>query len=82
MTVEIIVYSTKDSMINGKKLMHKKSFVALHTDFIDTKKARNYKVTFVNGLDDPSNRPQPPLKQLTQREFIEFLAGKFDIDLI
>jgi len=57
MTKEIIDYLTRDLMKQGKILKHSQGLSALHTDFINNDESQGYRVTFVNGLDDPDNDP-------------------------
>lgn len=57
MTIEVIEYSSKDELKLGKKQYHDLGFVGLHTDFINNNESQGYRVTFVDGLDDPDNDP-------------------------
>ena len=58
MTKKIIDYTTRDLMKVGKKTQHDLDFIPLHTDFINNKESDGYRVTFVNGSDDPNNSPE------------------------
>jgi len=55
MTEEIIDYPTRDLMKQGKILKHPQGFRPLHTDFINNDESQGYRVTFVDGPDDPDN---------------------------
>ena len=84
MTKEIINYNTFVLMKQGKKEKHSQSFRPLHTEFINNDEKQGYRVTFVNGLDDPNNAPelvaqreQEKIKQLRKEE----LQNKSNITL-
>jgi len=51
MTIVIETYPTRKVMKRQKQLKALVGFSSLHTDFIDNK----FRVTFVNGSDDPAN---------------------------
>jgi len=51
MTVEIKLYPTRKVMRKEKQKFNQLGFRPLHTDFIE----KWYRVTFVNGTDDPDN---------------------------
>lgn len=55
MTIEIINYPTRDLMKQGKILKHSQRFRPLHTDFVNNDESQGYRVTFVDGTDDPDN---------------------------
>jgi len=55
MTIQIENYPTRKVMKKNKKIMNRAGFRSLHTDFIDNDESKGYKVTFVNGKDDPNN---------------------------
>ena len=63
MTLEVIDYFTRDSMLQGKKEKHSQGLRPLHTDFINNKESDGYRVTFVNDSDDPHNSPEAIEKQ-------------------
>lgn len=67
MTLEIIDYPTRDLMKTGKTLKHSQGFRSLHTDFINNDESDGYRVTFVNGLDDPNNDPILVRKRLDDK---------------
>ena len=58
MTKEIINYQTKAELKAGYTLKNNQGLRPLHTDFIDNDESKGYRVTFVNGLDDPNNAPE------------------------
>ena len=58
MTKEIKIYQTKDEMNIGKTTFRAQGMRSLHTDFINNDEKQGYRVTFVNGTDDPSNAPE------------------------
>lgn len=83
MTIETEDYSTTDLMKQGKKIRHDNGWRSLHTDFINNKESDGYHVTFVNGLDDPSNDPVIVAERVTQkieRDRTEELFIKFETD--
>jgi len=55
MTVQIEFYPTRKVMKRDKKIMNLAGFRPLHTDFIDNDESKGYRVTFVNGSDDPNS---------------------------
>ncbi len=57
MTKEIINYFTKSEMKIGKKQKTIEGFRPLHTNFINNDESQGYRVTFVDGIDDPHNDP-------------------------
>lgn len=57
MTKEIIEYSTRELMGQGKISKTAQKFRSLRTEFINNDESQGYKVTFVDGLDDPDNDP-------------------------
>ena len=58
MTKEIIDYPTRELMKIGKKEKHDLGLRSLHTDFINNDEKQGYRITFVNGTDDPNNAPE------------------------
>ena len=84
MTKEIIDYSSRELMKIGKKEKHQQELRPLHTDFINNDEKQGYRVTFVNGTDDPDNAPELILKreqQKTNRLRKEELQNKLNITL-
>jgi len=59
MTIQIETYPTRKVMKRNKKSRHTNGWRSLHTDFIDS----NYRVTFVNGLDDPDKSDQAEINR-------------------
>jgi len=57
MTEEIIDYPTRELLKIGYVTMHTQGMRALHTDFINNDESQGYRVTFVDGTDDPNNDP-------------------------
>ncbi len=64
MTKEIINYLTRDLMKQGKILKHSQGLRPLHTDFINNDESQGYRVTFVDGTDDPNNSPEAIQREL------------------
>ena len=58
MTLEIIDYTTREFMKQGKKEKHSQVLRPLHTDFVNNDEKQGYRVTFVDGVDDPNNAPE------------------------
>ena len=84
MTKEIINYITKNELDIGYKLKHSQGLRPLHIDFINNDESQGYRVTFVDGLDDPNNaseliaqREQEKTNQLKKEE----LQNKLNITL-
>ena len=71
-------------MKQGKTTFHGKGFRSLHTDFINNDEKQGYRVTFVNGVDDPHNAPEvvaERTQQQTNRLRKEELQNKTNITL-
>ena len=58
MTKETKDYQTREEMNQGKTLFIAQGMRSLHTDFINNDEKQGYRITWVNGLDDPNNAPQ------------------------
>jgi len=58
LTKEIIDYQTKAELKQGYALKNSQGMRSLHTDFINNDESQGYRVTFVDGLDDPHNAPE------------------------
>ena len=58
MTKEIIDYLTRAEMKTGKDEKNLQGMRSLHTDFKNNDQSQGYRVTFVDGLDDPNNAPE------------------------
>lgn len=54
-------------MTRQKKLMVANGWSSLHTDFINNNERDGFKVTFVNGSDDPDNSDQEKENRLRFR---------------
>ena len=63
MTKEIIDYLTKAEMKTGKETKHSEGLRPQHTDFVNNDESQGYRVTFVNGVDDPYNSPENVAEQ-------------------
>ena len=57
MTIEIKEYLTEQLYIEDSKIMNQQGLRVLHPDFIDNDKSKGYRITYVDGLDDPHNSP-------------------------
>lgn len=44
-------------MKQGETTFNAQGFRSLHTDFINNDESQGYRVTFVDGTDDPNNDP-------------------------
>jgi len=64
MTVQVKDFPTRKVMKREEKKMHDLGFIPLHTDFIQNDESKGYRVTFVNGVDDPSNSEEAKLSEL------------------
>ena len=42
----------------GKTTFRAQGMRSLHTNFINNDESQGYRVTFVNGIDDPNNAPE------------------------
>ena len=58
MTKEIIYYPTRDEMKIGENTFNAQGMRSLHTNFKNNDEKQGYRVTFVDGLDDPNNAPE------------------------
>ena len=58
MTKEIKDYQTRELMKIGKTTFRAQGMRSLHTNFINNDESQGYRVTFVNGIDDPNNAPE------------------------
>jgi len=67
MTVETENYPTRKVMKREKLKRTKNGWRSLHTDFINNKESDGFHVTFVNGLDDPSNSDQAKERKIKTR---------------
>ncbi len=67
MTVEFEDYLTRDLMKQGKDRRNSDGWVSFHTDFINNRESDGFRVTYVNGLDDPNNDPVLVAKREQQR---------------
>lgn len=78
MTIEIKEYATKELKKQDKIIMSIAGWSSLHEDFINNKESNGYRVTYVNGSDDPNNSPKAAQRRLEfqrQGELIEKLKG-------
>ncbi len=76
LTVEKVLYDNRAALLQDEAQRIRDGWRNLHTEFIDNK----IRATWVNGNDDPSNTPEP-VTNMTQAQFIKFLAVEFDINL-
>jgi len=74
MTIEMINYSTRQAMEIDNQIRSGNGWRALHRDFINNDESQGYRVTFVNGIDDPIAPPDPERDRAIQ------LADKLDTD--
>jgi len=81
MTTIIETYPTRKVMRRDKKIMNKAGFTSLHTDFIDNDESKGYRVTFVNGADDPDNNEESKENRL-QAKLHELLVQSIENDTI
>ena len=84
MTKEIKIYQPRDKMNLDKTSFNSKGMRSLHTDFINNDESQGYRVTFVNGIDDPNNAPElvaQRAKEQTNRIRKEELQNKQNITL-
>ena len=72
MTKETIDYPTRDLMKQGKSQKHSQGFRPLHTNFINNDESQGYRVTFVDGPDDPDNA----LELVAKRESEELTRSR------
>jgi len=82
---EIIDYPTRFFMKAGKKDKHSQGLRSLHTDFINNDESQGYRVTFVDGIDDPNNEPKALAeseKNHTRKKRTRDLTQKLDDDTI
>ena len=56
--IKIKEYLTKELLDIDTVIQNGFGLRSLHTDFIDNDKSKGYRITWVNGLDDPNNAPQ------------------------
>lgn len=80
MTIEIKEFNTRDEAIAEKKRRSGK-WRPLHTDFVNNK----WKVTFVDGTDDPDKTPEAEQKRLeekTKKSRLEELRQKISTSTI
>ena len=67
MTKKTIDYQTRDEMNQGKTSFNAQGMRSLHTDFINNDEKQGYRVTFVNGIDDPNNAPELIAKRVQEK---------------
>ena len=67
MTRKIINYGSRTEFLIDSKIQARNGFRTLHYD-------SPHKITYVNGTDDPDNTPQPPKRQLTERQLLDEIA--------
>jgi len=67
MTIEIRDYLTRDLMNQGEIDFNAQGLRSLHTDFINNDQTQGFRVTFVDGLDDPVNDPSEVAKRAQQK---------------
>ena len=81
MTIEIIDYTTRFLMEQGKTLKNSQGLRPLHTDFINNDELQGFHVTYVNGIDDPENSAEAIAKRA---EFarLKTLRAKLENDTI
>lgn len=80
-TKKIIEYSTREEYKIDSKLKNKNGFRVLHHDFINNDESQGHHVTFVKGVDDPSNAPELVTQReqdKTKRRRIQTLDAKVD----
>ena len=68
----------------GKTIFNGQGLRSLHTDFINNDEKQGYRVTFVDGVDDPNNAPELVAKreqEKTNRLRKEELQNKPNITL-
>jgi len=71
MTVQIITYPTRKKMNIGKDIMTPLGFRPLHTDFIGDE----FRVTFVDGADNPQQSEDDQLKFKLTRLLIKTIEN-------
>lgn len=57
-------------MKQEEKIRNENGWISLHTDFINNDELQGYRVTFVNGQDDPNNDPILVVKRREEEENI------------
>jgi len=65
--IETRTYPTRKVLKRQRKLMNQQGFRTLHEDFINNDESQGYKVTFVNGRDDPNNSDEQKERDLQFR---------------
>jgi len=73
MTIKIINYSSREEFLRRAKIENSNGWHALNYNF-------PHKVTWVNGTDDPNKTP--PLRNLTQTQFLRELAKNNDVKIV
>ena len=58
MSKKIKDYQTRDEMKQAKTSFNAQGMRSLHIDFINNDEKQGYRVTFVDGPDDPNNTPE------------------------
>ena len=81
MTIEFEDYHTRKIMKKAKDVRVSNGWRSLHTDFINNKESDGFHVTFVNGIDDPSNSPEA-IQQRAEAALLELLLDKLKNDTI
>lgn len=84
MTIEVIDYLTKPLMRQGKRDKYLQGMSSLHTDWINNNSSNGYRVTFVDGIDDPTNsirRVNERAQQNTDRLRIEQLNNQTNLSI-
>lgn len=64
MTIETEDYLTRTTMRRAKEIRTSIGWRSLHTDFINNDESQGYRVTYVNGSDDPDNSPEADQRRL------------------
>jgi len=81
MTIQIHNFPTRKVMKKEKKKMNQLGFRSLHTDFINNNESQGFKVTFVNGVDDPNNSEEQKTREI-RFELRELLIKTIENDTI
>lgn len=73
-----VIETTEDQVEAITLREQNNGFRMLHWDFIGSK----HRLTFVNGTDDPTNDPAPPLRNQTDRQMLDEIAGERNVNLV
>jgi len=82
MTIEHENYLTRALMNRDQKVRGRSGWHSLHIHFINNDESQGYRVTYVNGTDDPHNIPPIPPRTVTTRQLLEEIALERNLNLL